>query len=497
MTTPSSDARSIISGGFEIRFRVTPSLNYALYHCRVPIIHDLVITNMESQESPAVALLFTVPGYIRPWKRELQSIPPGECVRIGTVPLEVIYERLEGLEGKRFADLVIKVNDEQIHAEELAILGFYEWSLHKRARKSLACFVQPAHPLVCKIVADTDYRLEKESPSSSLQKLLDEPGEKRAHLVLEALYETLSKGYNIRYVKEAPSYELDSQAIRPPHRIIPNSARRSGVGTCLDLTLLLASCLENLHLQPLVLLVQQNETQQGRHAVAGCWSRVGERFEPLIACKKTIQEQLERGALILLESTGMTDRWVKKLSYREAVIGAENQIDAAAFLFALDLAAARQTVGPLQFPMSPGAIDIQRMAEKIARAEQSSRLETKHLLLALLLYSNHDIRQLLEEAGADLSPTGVPREQAPQPLSMLHRATINYRRCLDDARLVAGDVGFGFVEEEHLLFALLLSQSKEVDRVLQSFKTDRDRLLDVFTAAYTWTRDVEQTICDS
>jgi ATP-dependent Clp protease ATP-binding subunit ClpA len=137
------------------------------------------------------------------------------------------------------------------------------------------------------------------------------------------------------------------------------------------------------------------------------------------------------------------------------------------------------------------------MAEKIARTEQSSRLETKHLLLAFLLNSHHDVKRLLEEAGADLSATEVRSEPAPQPLSMLHRATINYRRCLDDARLVAGDTGFGFVEEEHLLFALLLSPSREIDRVLQSFKTSRDRLLDVFTAAYTWSRDVEQTICDT
>jgi len=306
---PPSDARRISAEGLDISFQVSPSINYALYHCHVPVIHDLGIKNVGQEKISAVDLSFDVTGYCRPWTKIVKNLAPGESVHLGKVPLELRYERLEGLEGRRYADFVVEVDGKRFHTEEIGILGFYEWSLDRSARKSLACFIQPAHPLVYQIVADADVLLGSGDLSLSLDRILARNAGDDVHTILETIYEALCTRYNIRYAKEAPSYELESQVIRPPHRVIPNPRRKTGAGTCVDLALLLASCLENLHLQPLILLLREKERDSTRHAILGCWTEIGERFEPILTNQSQIEQLVKKGRLILLEPTGLTQRF--------------------------------------------------------------------------------------------------------------------------------------------------------------------------------------------
>jgi hypothetical protein len=493
----SGSLRSINLSGIEISCRISGSVSYALYHCRIPVIGDLTITNVSHENSNPFTLSLAVPGYSDVWQSTIKALPPGGTLRMDRVPLGLKYEILEGLEGRRYADLVVDVDGARVHTEEILVLGFYEWPLDPAVRKSLACFVQPSHPLVYQIIADADRRRDSFGGEPALDKVLDGSSGNVAGAAMQVLYNTLSGAYNVRYTREAPSYELDSQVVRPPHRLITSPRRKTGAGTCIDLALLLASCLENLNLQPLVLVVRQGDSQRRLHALVGCWSQVGQRFEPVVTDFEVLEKALQRDRLSVIDPTGLTTRWGAKLSYDEARRLGNGSLRAEDFVFALDVAAARQTVTPLQLPVSPGAIQIIRLAERLARSERSERLETKHLLRALVHGGREDVRTLLTASGATLDAPPVPDGAGPSEAGMFRRATINYRRCLDDARLVAADSGVGFVEEEHLLYALLLSQSQEVDRVLRALGTERSTVIRLFVSRYPWTLDVEQTICES
>jgi hypothetical protein len=490
------DVCTIELTNLEISFRLRRSLNYALYHCRMPFIRNLVVTNTGPTRSDPFELGLSIPGYSGRWETRVGSLAPGEPLSIEAVPLRLNYQLLEGVEGRRYVDLVTDVDGEGVHAEEILILGFYEWPLDPGQRKTLACFVQPSHPLVYQIVADVDRRGESGTCGPPLDRVLEGDCANAGEQVLRVLYDTLSTDYNIRYTREAPSYEVDSQVVRPPHRLIPSPRRRTGAGTCIDLALLLASCLENLHLQPLILIVRQGDRGRLLHALVGCWNRVGQRFEPVLTDFETLEAALHREQLSVVDSTGLTTRWGTKLPYEDAQRVARGSLDASTFVFALDIAAARQTVPPLQLPVSPEAVAIIRGASRLARDEDSDTLETKHLLWSLLRNRSDDTKAILAAAGGGLGSVPMMVGISPPEADMSRRATMNYRRCLDDARLLAGDCGAGFVEEEHLLYAALLSQSREVDFVLESAGTDRSKVVREFLARHPWTADVERTICE-
>jgi hypothetical protein len=325
----------------------------------------------------------------------------------------------------------------------------------------------------------------------------------KANFALEALYESLRNTYEIHYVLEPPSFEYNSQVIRPPHRVLSQTKEGKGKGTCIDLALLIASCLENIHLQPLIIFVKENHNTL--HAVVACWKQVTERYEPLLTNKERLREIIEKQQLVCVEATGFTDRFGKKLEYTEAVKkSVENFLpeQSEKFIFAVDVAAARQTVVPLQFPMSVGVIGILRSAEALARKERGDKLETRHLLFSLLRDPGDDIAEIMESTGCDLaalrSKVSFSTTFTERTGDSVLRPTINYRRVLEDARLIAGDTHSKFtdkmfVEKSHLFFAILLSQSKIVDQLFEHLGASRNTVKVAFENRFCWTKDVVET----
>ena len=87
-----------------------------------------------------------------------------------------------------------------------------------------------------------------------------------------------------------------------------------------------------------------------------------------------------------------------------------------------------------------------------------------------------------------LLPQRMERERDGYP-----KPTINYRRVLEDARIIAGDCGETFVEEEHLFYALLLSRSRGVDQVFQTLGISRETVKEMFELEKPWSKEVVQT----
>ncbi len=485
-------------GDLDLEFRATPAINYALYQCGIPVVYDLMLSNTGSEAHPGVRVSFSIPGYSNPWHKDFGRLQPGASAELNEVPLALHYEVLEGLESRTKAQLELRIDGEVVFGRDISIAGFYEWPFDIAFRKSLACFVQPAHPIIQDIVAEARSHLERGGYPGSFTQLVRGDVEDKAERCLTALYECLRSGYSIRYVRQAPSYEHDSQVIRPPHRVILDSEARAGQGTCIDLALLMAACVESLHLQPLVVIT--GVEGGGYHALVGCWADVTERAEPIITDSLRLQKALDTGKLIVLDPTGFTDRFAAerggRLSRVEAGSIARDQLTSGGFTFALDVAAARQTVVPLQFPMGPGVLSALRRAEELARDTGSAKLETKHLLLGLFLEGGADVRKVVRGAGgalASVETLGGSMRPVREAERCVPRPTINYRRCLEDARIVAGDSGVSFVEERHLLYAVLLSQSDSVDEILGGLGTDRERARTAFEESFAWAGKVVET----
>jgi len=485
--------------GLTIEFEGVPGVTYALYHCGIPIISNFSIRNHSPSPSPPVVITASIPGWSHTWRKRFDPLPPGKRVALPKIHLNLHYEKLEVHEGRKRARLEIKADGKILFSKEIYILGFYQWPYNPTFRRTLACFVQPAHPLVEHLVAEAAFQLKRHGLASSFTQLLRIEADYRVDRALKPLYESLRNKYDIHYLHYPPSHELESQGLRPPHRVILDPVGRMGGGTCIDLALLLASCLENIYFQPLIFFVKGGE-KGGQHAFLGCWSDISERFKPILTDYEELKDHLEKGQLVLLEATGFTDRgkWIRKLGrkpiYEEAKELAEAQFTREKFIFALDIAAARQTIAPLQFPTSPSVTGIIRKAEELALKEKGNpRLETRHLFNGLFLKASDTMQNILREAGADLSLVEalVSKPERDEEISI--RPTINYRRALEDARIIAGDCGVAFVEEEHLFYALLLSQSKSIDQILEMLGTDREKLKGTFEKHLSFPLEILQT----
>lgn len=476
-----------------VSFTCIGSINYALYHCGIPIISDLAIRNSGDHRCSPFTITISIPGYSDLWRRECASLNPGEEITEGKVPLSLKYEMLEGNEVRRAAQLRVAIDRATVFEKGIDVLGFFEWPTDPAFRKTLACFVQPSNPIIQEIILDAAPGLRGECDPPSFTHLLKTGAPDAASKALETIYTSIVQKYAIRYVHEAPSFGDDSQNLRPPQKVILDPEKGVGQGTCIDLSLLLASCLENIHLQPLILFVREKGSFQ--HAFVGCWSDITARFEPVLLDQESLKSSLDKGQLLVIEVTGLTDRWRKQLSFIEAGEIAKAQLSEGDFLFGVDIAAARQTIVPLQFPMSPGLIGIIREAEALAREEGGGRLETRHLLAALLQDDDRSIWNVLGLAGAELGKLGrtAQKHREDHVRGRTPLPTMNYRRALEDARLIASDVGMAFVEKEHLFYALLISRSEGMSSVLEIIGTNRVKAKLSFESNCSWIKKVVRT----
>jgi hypothetical protein len=482
--------------GLKVSFACVPGVNYALHHCGIPIVSDFRVRNAGESARPPGTVSLAVTGYSEPWRMELPPLEPGGEVRVDRVPLRLRHEVLEGIDARVNAWLRLEIDGEPVLEHPMPVLGFFEWPTDPAFMITLACFVQPSSQVVQDLVLGAQSLLHGECDPPSFTRLLQPMREGAVEKAFKALYDHVSQRCRISYVREAPSFELASQNLRPPQKVILKPGRGAGQGTCIDVSLLFASCLENIHLQPLILFVAEEGSYQ--HAFVGCWTGRADRFEPVLPHHEKMKQDLEKGRLVVVEATGATDRWGEALDFAGAAGKAREQLLGGRFLFALDVSAARQTARPLQFPMSPVVTRAVREAGHLARQEGWPRLETRHLLAVLLRDGGEVIRKVMADAGADvegMAKLSWPVPGAAEGLDVKSpRPTANYRNALDQAGHIASDTGEKFVEEAHLFYALLMSGSRGVDDLLLKAGTDREEVLASFEYACPWVMNVVHTV---
>lgn len=467
----------MIGDGLCLEFEMVSAISYALYHSGIPVVSDLKIRNQSAAESAPFRLSFHIPEYSQPWDHDIAAIAPGHTQTLGSVPLDLRHEMLFDVQhcSKEPAELQVSVDGRLLFTEPLEVLGFAEWSFDPALRPTLACFVLPGNPVVQEITINAITNLTRKGSDYTYHQLVSGDSQQRVALV-RAIYEAVQK-LSIHRDLPPRTFSDTCQRIRTPDEVLAGSPKQRGRGTCLDLVLLMASCLENLHLQPLVIFVNRGPGMQ--HALLGCWTTLATRAKPVVTDYASIEQALKNGRMVPVETAGLTVGNV--LSFDAAVEKATTRLTKDAFVFALDVAAARRTVIPLEFPMNAASLAIVRESEILAQKEKSPAITPKHLLAAMLQRPGGGgvIRKLLKTAGARL--TWVEKIRGGEGPAVVPRRTADYRRCLSDAVSMAG--GRRLVREEHLLYGLLISDSPEVETMFHRLGTNRSRVLGVLRRA--------------
>lgn len=307
-----------------LKVQYLPCLNYAMALNGRKCMEYCEITNNSAEDWHTLKVL--VSGeMIQSAETALDAIPAGQTIRITTLQvmpdIDKLRELTESVETK--FKVSIQENGQEIFTKDypLRLLAFDEWPGIGIMPEMLAAFVTPNAPEISKIKVNAAQYLEKLTGSSALDEYqTQDPNRVRAQVA--AIYEAL-RSEGLIYAAPPASYEKNGQRVRLVDKVISEK-----LGTCLDLSLLFASCLESCGLHPILIL------QQG-HMYIGCWLVDKYYYQTVCDDISLISKSIADGIseMVLVEATDITSSG--KVSFEDAVEHATHHIVAEENKFVL------------------------------------------------------------------------------------------------------------------------------------------------------------------
>ncbi len=156
-------------------------------------------------------------------------------------------------------------------SQRVRLLPVDQWRDNASDGQWLPSFVLPRDPQVMRAVqqAQRYVRVLRDDPAAGFEGYQAAPEENppveeqlaEVDLQAQALWATLLHDWQLGYINPPPTYsaQLDSQRLRTP-----STVRRNAAGTCIDLALLFAACLELVDIYPVIFLLEG-------HALPGYW----------------------------------------------------------------------------------------------------------------------------------------------------------------------------------------------------------------------------------
>lgn len=310
-----------------------PTVNFAMQQNHVPVVKRFRITNTNNFDLVNFKVkIIAEPEFASVWELTVASIPVGQTVDLGVIDLQLSPVFLAGLteriEGRLF--VTIFKDDSLIYSSQspIAILAYDEWNGVQTLPEIIAAFVTPNHPEVAKILRKAADILNEWTGSPSLDGYQSKDPI-RVRKQLAAIYTALQQ-QNITYCVPPASFEEKGQKIR-----MPDVIKEFHLATCLDLTVLLAACVEAAGLNPLIIFIKG-------HAFPGAWLVEGSFSESLQDDMTLLTKRIAPGVqeICVLESTAITSR--PNCSFDDAVaLGENNLSNSDDFHFFVDVRRAR------------------------------------------------------------------------------------------------------------------------------------------------------------
>ncbi len=305
------------------------TINFAMQQNHVQPIHRLRIRNTSGQALHHLTLKVTAdPAFVTPFQIEIDKLKAREKrnidVKLSPVP-SMLYAQTESIRGSLTVSLFEGAREVASVSRDITVLAYDEWQGLDIMPEVTAAFVTPNHPYVTELVKRATPALRRLSRGAMFDGYASGAQEDIKRQV-EAIYNTIST--------EGLNYQLPPASFGAGQRLrLADSISDSRCGTCIDLTLLMAGCLEAVRLNPLLIFTES-------HAFVGVWL-VSDTFPESI--QEDVSSLTRRTAvgvneLLLIESTALT----RHASFDEAcTLGLSHLADTLHFRYALDVRRAR------------------------------------------------------------------------------------------------------------------------------------------------------------
>ncbi|WP_295696391.1 DUF3320 domain-containing protein [Lapillicoccus sp.] len=265
--------------GLGVEVLTSPVVNYAMAHCGLAFLHRIVVEpptgTIALDDVVVTADIVDAHGHLltRPWRQHLESVRGDVPLVIDNPGVRLDPAAVAGLEEETTAEVVVTVTvgaggipgagTQTVSHTPVRVLAARQWTIDPTAPvlslEMLATFVQPNHPAVAPVVAQAATILEKHTGSGSLAST--EVRRERRDAIVQAVFDAVFER-DLHYI-EAPASWGYGQKVRTPGDVLGGR-----LGTCLDTTITLASCLEHIGIAPVLWLARG-------HAFLGYWRESG------------------------------------------------------------------------------------------------------------------------------------------------------------------------------------------------------------------------------
>ncbi|MGC4007485.1 MAG: DUF4011 domain-containing protein [Pirellulales bacterium] len=257
----------------------------------------------------------------------------------GDRDLELDPEYLNGLNEAERGELHFTLTREgTVLAEathKIRVLARDEWGGCHSMGELLGAFVMPNDPAIAGLLKQTGEVLDKNGHSPSLDGYQSRD-RKRAYMLVAALWSAVSE-HRLTYANPPKSFETLGQKVRRPSTVF-----QDGLATCLDSSLLFASAIEAIGLNPVVIL-------QHGHCFVGAWLTEKTYRSAIERDCTELRKAIAAQEFIVCETTLITQRPAAPFNVAvQTAVSALRESEEAKFLCAVDIARARMaSIRPL------------------------------------------------------------------------------------------------------------------------------------------------------
>ncbi|MCA6119734.1 hypothetical protein J6524_33400 [Bradyrhizobium sp. WSM 1738] len=260
----------------QVDFVVDDEVNYSLLHNNRELVSKLTLTKLVegALEDITVQVELCVGALNYPYRYTHLVLDEVQLALAPRVKIPLTANLQRSLRERVQSTVYVKVTCGGRTAWEetrrVTLIPVDEWVDDTNNNPWLPSFVLPRDPAILEIIS---------SSRRYLIGITDDPAagfdgyQSEASVVdqqVQAVWTALVNEYRLQYINPPPAYSHQSQRLRTPSEILASKS-----GTCIDLALLIASCLEYIGIYPVLVLLTG-------HAFVGYW-RSEEAHDSLVS----------------------------------------------------------------------------------------------------------------------------------------------------------------------------------------------------------------------
>jgi len=291
-----SEQSEVASGQVQLEVDYDPRVQLATQQAQRPMLRRVCVHNRSARALGPMTLRVTLdPQVAEPLVLRLEGLPAGESLELkgASLGLDFRVERLvnqtEREQGRLRLNLVQGEEDLARFSAPVEVLAYNEWPGVWAGLQTIAAFVTPNHPGIGPWLELARKGLSGRGLDTGLEGYQSESPERVARLAW-SIYAAVRQA-GVGYANPPASFQESRQKVRTPEQIFSDK-----IATCLDLTVLMASALEQIGLHPLVIFVRG-------HAFVGLWLREAPHERAVETDPHQILKHVRLGECLIFDSS--------------------------------------------------------------------------------------------------------------------------------------------------------------------------------------------------